>query len=126
MNPALARGLGVMLKLDFKRAVLQRIPKIAPNANEAWRDILFVTDEYHAFVTVDEPTRTGDERAFALSLQARLIPIVATQRFSFLRAARKHEAWRTLLKFFRTKVFLATNVNSLPESPQNCASAPID
>src|SRR5262249_58088494 len=31
MNPALARGLGVMLKLDFQRAVLQRIPKIAAN-----------------------------------------------------------------------------------------------
>src|SRR6202171_2601807 len=29
LNPALARGLGVMLKLDFQRAVLQRIPKIA-------------------------------------------------------------------------------------------------
>ena len=29
MNPALARGLGVMLKLDFQRAVLQRIPKIS-------------------------------------------------------------------------------------------------
>ena len=32
-NPALARGLGVMLKLDFQRAVLQRIPKIAANPN---------------------------------------------------------------------------------------------
>ena len=29
MNPGLARALGVMLKLDFQRAVLQRIPKIA-------------------------------------------------------------------------------------------------
>ena len=29
LNPALARGLGVMLKLDFQRAVLNRIPKIS-------------------------------------------------------------------------------------------------
>src|SRR6266511_1447346 len=28
MNPGLARILGVMLKLDFQRAVLQRIPRI--------------------------------------------------------------------------------------------------
>ena len=27
LNPALARGLGVMLKLDFQRAVLSRIPQ---------------------------------------------------------------------------------------------------
>jgi hypothetical protein len=31
LNPALARGLGVMLKLDFQRAVLNRIPKITAN-----------------------------------------------------------------------------------------------
>ena len=31
MNPGLARILGVMLKLDFQRAILQRIPQIAAN-----------------------------------------------------------------------------------------------
>ena len=71
MNPALARGLGVMLKLDFQRAVLQRIPKIAADPTRAWRDMLFVADEYHAFATVGETDPTGDERAFALSRQAR-------------------------------------------------------
>jgi hypothetical protein len=87
LNPALARGLGVMLKLDFQRAVLNRIPKISANPTEAWRDILFVADEYHAFATVGETDPTGDERAFALSRQARLIPIVATQSISSLRSA---------------------------------------
>ena len=82
MNPALARGLGVMLKLDFQRAVLQRIPKMAANPRGPWRDLLFVADEYHAFATVGETDPTGDERAFALSRQARLIPIVATQSIS--------------------------------------------
>jgi len=110
LNPALARGLGVMLKLDFQRAVLQRIPKIAANPQGPWRDLLFVADEYHAFATVGETDPTGDERAFALSRQARLIPIVATQSVSSLRSALAgDEAWRTLLQCFRTKVFLATS-----------------
>jgi len=110
LNPALARGLGVMVKLDFQRAVLQRIPKIASAPQRAWRDLLFVADEYHAFATVGETDPTGDERAFALSRQARLIPIVATQSISSLRSALTgDESWRTLLQCFRTKVFLATS-----------------
>ena len=53
---------------------------------------------------------TGDERAFALSRQARLMPIVATQSISSLRSALPgDESWRTLLQCFRTKVFLATS-----------------
>ena len=110
MNPGLARALGVMLKLDFQRAVLQRIPKIAAQPNAVWRDLLFVCDEYHAFATVGETDPTGDERTFALSRQARLIPIVATQSVSSLRSALPgDESWRTLLQCFRTKVFLATS-----------------
>ena len=110
LNPALARGLGVMLKLDFQRAVLQRIPKISANPAAVWRDLLFVADEYHAFATVGETDPTGDERAFALSRQARLIPIVATQSISSLRSALPgDESWRTLLQCFRTKLFLATS-----------------
>jgi hypothetical protein len=110
LNPALARGLGVMLKLDFQRAVLNRIPKISANPHASWRDILFVADEYHAFATVGETDPTGDERAFALSRQARLIPIVATQSISSLRSALAgDDGWRTLLQCFRTKLFLATS-----------------
>ena len=110
MNPALARGLGVMLKLDFQRAVLQRIPRMTANPAAPWRDLLFVADEYHAFATVGETDPTGDERAFALSRQARLIPIVATQSVSSLRSALgSDEGWRTLMQCFRTKVFLATS-----------------
>jgi len=109
-NPALARGLGVMLKLDFQRAVLQRIPQMAAAPGAHWRDLLFVADEYHAFATVGETDPTGDERAFALSRQARLIPIVATQSISSLRSALgSDEAWRTLMQCFRTKLFLATS-----------------
>ena len=100
-----------MLKLDFQRAVLQRIPQIdARSPSASWRDLLFVCDEYHAFATVGETDPTGDERTFALSRQARLIPIVATQSISSLRSALPgDESWRTLLQCFRTKVFLATS-----------------
>jgi hypothetical protein len=110
LNPGLARALGVMLKLDFQRAVLQRIPKIAAHPERTWRDLLFVCDEYHAFATVGETDPTGDERTFALSRQARLIPIVATQSISSLRSALPgDESWRTLMQCFRTKLFLATS-----------------
>ncbi len=110
MNPGLARIIGVMLKLDFQRAVLQRIPKMTADAKRTWRDLLFVCDEYHAFATVGETDPTGDERTFALSRQARLIPIVATQSISSLRSVLPgDESWRTLLQCFRNKVFLATS-----------------
>ncbi len=110
LNPGLARILGVMLKLDFQRAILQRIPQISANPGRSWRDLMFVCDEYHAFATVGETDPTGDERTFALSRQARLIPIVATQSISSLRSALPgDESWRTLLQCFRTKVFLATS-----------------
>ena len=99
LNPGLARILGVMLKLDFQRAILQRIPQITAHPERTWRDLLFVCDEYHAFATVGETDPTGDERTFALSRQARLIPIVATQSISSLRSALPgDESWRTLLQ----------------------------
>lgn len=85
MNPGLARIIRVMLKLDFQRAVSQRIPRMSAQPDRVWRDLLFVCDEYHAFATVGETDPTGDERTFALSRQARLIPIVATQSISSLR-----------------------------------------
>ncbi len=110
LNPALSRGLAVMLKLDFQRAVLNRIGKMTKHPGRVWRDLVFVADEYHAFATVGETDPTGDERAFALSRQARLIPIVATQSISSLRSALAgDDAWRTLLQCFRTKIFLATS-----------------
>ena len=110
MNPGLARIIGVMLKLDFQRAVLRRIPKMTADKSRVWRDLLFVCDEYHAFATVGETDPTGDERTFALSRQARLIPIVATQSISSLRSVLPgDESWRTLLQCFRNKVFLATS-----------------
>jgi hypothetical protein len=110
LNPGLARALGVMLKLDFQRAVLSRIARMSIEPQKKWRDLLFLCDEYHAFATTGDTDPTGDERTFAMSRQARLIPIVATQSISSLRSAvHGDESWRTLLQCFRTKIFLASS-----------------
>ena len=69
--------------------------------------MLFLCDEYQAFATVGENDPTGDEKFFALSRQAKCIPIVATQSISSLRSTLPGETWRTLLQTFRTKIFLA-------------------
>src|ERR1700680_2743645 len=107
MNPGLARAIGVMLKMDFERAVLNRIPRIAAKPNGPWRPILFICDEYHHFATVGENEPSGDEKFFTLSRQAKCIPIVATQSLSSLKSTLPGETWRPLLQTFRTKIFLA-------------------
>jgi len=106
MNPGLARALGVLLKLDFQRAVLNRIPEIAAHPERYFRQVLFLCDEYQHFATVGESEPTGDEKFFSLSRQPKCIPIVATQSFSSLKSTLPGETWRTLVQTFRTKVFL--------------------
>jgi hypothetical protein len=106
-NPGLAKAIGTLLKQDFQRAVLGRIPQIERDKDRTWREVLFLCDEYHAFATVGESDPSGDEKFFALSRQARCIPIVATQSISSLRSTLPGESWRTLLQTFRTKIFLA-------------------
>lgn len=112
-NPGLARVIGTLMKLDYQRAVLNRIPKMAAGSNEdrrgrhPWRQTLFLCDEYHAFATVGENDPSGDEKFFALSRQARCVAIVATHSMSSLRSTLPGESWRTLVQTFRTKIFLA-------------------
>jgi len=71
-----------------------------------FREVLFLCDEYQGFATVGENDPSGDEKFFALSRQAKCIPIVATQSISSLRSTLPGESWRTLLQTFRTKIFL--------------------
>jgi hypothetical protein len=106
-NPGLAKAIGTMMKQDFQRAVLNRIPRMEKRPAHPWRQVLFMCDEYHTFATVGENDPSGDEKFFALSRQARCIPIVATQSISSLRSTLPGESWRTLLQTFRTKIFLA-------------------
>ena len=69
---------------------------------------MVLCDEYQAFATVGEDDPSGDEKAFALTRQCQLVPIVATQSISSLRAVLgQGEAWRALLQTLRTRIFLA-------------------
>ena len=106
-NPGLAKTVGTLMKQDFQRAVLNRIPQMEEHADRHYREVLFLCDEYQSFATVGENDPTGDEKFFALSRQAKCIPIVATQSISSLRSALPGETWRTLLQTFRTKIFLS-------------------
>ena len=107
MNAGLAKALGVMMKLDFERAVLNRVPLIEAHPERYFRQVLFLCDEYQHFATVGESDPIGDEKFFSLSRQPKCIPIVATQSISSLRSALPGESWRTLLQTFRTKIFLS-------------------
>ncbi len=107
LNPGLAKAIGVMMKLDFQRAVLNRIPKIEAYPEQHFRQVFFICDEYQHFATVGENDPSGDEKFFALSRQPKCIPIVATQSISSLRSTLPGESWRTLFQTFRTKIFLA-------------------
>jgi hypothetical protein len=107
MNPGLSRAIGTMLKQDFQRAVLNRIPAMSRPSAKPGRSVFFVCDEYQAFATTGENEPSGDEKFFSLARQARCIPIVATQSISSLRSTLSGESWRTLLQGLRTKIFLS-------------------
>ena len=107
-NPALARAVGVMLKQAWLQTLLRRPAEMQRHPARVVRPAVFLCDEYQAFATVGEDDPSGDEKAFALTRQSRLIPIVATQSISSLRAVLgQSEAWRALLQTLRTRIFLS-------------------
>lgn len=109
MNPALAKTIGTMMKIDYQRAVQLRIPKMDLAPNKHFRATVFVCDEYQNFATVGGDNPTGDERFLSISRQPKCIPIVATQSLSSLKDTLPNEGVKTLLQAFRTKVFLTTS-----------------
>ena len=120
-NPALGRAIGVMLKQDFQRSVLGRIPQMAQEPRRPWRDVAFICDEYQHFATVGESDPGGDEKFFSLSRQAKLVALVATQSVSSLRSALPGESWRTLLQTFRTRIFLTlSDESSCKQASEAC------
>ncbi len=108
LNPALAKTIGTMMKVDYQRAVMLRIPRMAAEPLRYFRPTVFICDEYQNFATVGGDNPTGDERFLSISRQPKCIPIVATQSISSLTEALPNEGVKTLLQAFRTKVFLAT------------------
>ncbi len=109
LNPALAKIIGTMMKVDYQRAVLLRIPKMDEHPRRYFRPTVFICDEYQNFATVGGDNPTGDERFLSLSRQPKCIPIVATQSISSLKEALPNEGVKTLLQAFRTKIFLSTS-----------------
>ena len=103
-NPALARAVGVMLKNAWLQSLLRRPATMKREPGRYVRPAVFICDEYQAFASVGEDDPSGDEKAFALTRQCRVIPIVATQSISSLRSVLgSSEAWRTLLQTLRTR-----------------------
>ena len=107
-NPALSRAVGVLLKQAWLQTQLRRPGEMQRRPGRVVRPALFLCDEYQAFATIGEDDSAGDEKAFALTRQSRLIPIVATQSISSLRAViGQSEARRALLQTLRTRIFLS-------------------
>jgi hypothetical protein len=109
LNPALAKTIGTMMKIDYQRAVLLRIPRMDAEPERHYRPTVFICDEYQNFATVGGDNPTGDERFLSLSRQPKCIPIVATESLASLKDALPNEGVKTLLQAFRTKVFLTTS-----------------
>ena len=109
LNPALAKTIGTMMKVDYQRAVQLRIPKMDAEPDKHFRPTVFICDEYQNFATVGGDNPTGDERFLSISRQPKCIPIVATQSLSSLKEALPNEGVKTLLQAFRTKIFLTTS-----------------
>ncbi len=107
LNPGLAKALGTLMKIDFQRAVLLRIPEMAKHPERYFREVAFICDEYQNFATAGEDNPNGDEKFFSLSRQPRCVPIVATQSVSSLKSTLPGDTYKTLLQTFRTKIFLA-------------------
>ena len=96
-----------MMKLDFQRAVLNRIPEIAKQSKKHFRQVFFICDEYQHFATVGENEPSGDEKFFAspASPSASLSsPPKASARSG--RPCPAKPGGRCL-QTFRTKIFLA-------------------
>ena len=107
MNPALARALGTMLKRDFQRAALNRIPAMSAAPDRRWRPALFLCDEYRAFATSRRKRAVRRRKSSSRSRVRR-----GAFRSSRPRASKPTpgtlpgESWRTLLQGLRTKIFL--------------------
>ena len=107
-NPALARAGGVFLKNAWLQTLLRRPAQMKADPERYFRPAVFICDEYQSFASVGEDDPSGDEKAFALTRQCRVIPIVATQSISSLRSVLgTSEAWRALLQTLRTRIFLS-------------------
>src|SRR5260370_18281232 len=76
MNASLAKALGVMMKLDFERAALNRVPQIEAHPEQYFRQILFLCDEYQHFAPLGQGGPTDDQKSFTYSTHPNAIPSI--------------------------------------------------
>ncbi len=93
----------IILKLDFQRSALNRLRQAELTGVPPTRLWAFVADEYQAFATVGDE---GDDAFFALSREALISNVLATQSLAGLQAKMGETRLRTLLGAIRTKLFL--------------------
>lgn len=93
----------ILLKLEFQRSALNRLKQAELTGIKPTRLWAFIADEYQAFATVGED---GDDAFAALSREALVTNILATQSLAGLQAKMGEARLRTLLGAIRTKVFL--------------------
>ena len=124
MNAGLAKALGVMMKLDFERAVLNRVPKIEAHPELYFRQVLFLCDEYQHFATVGESDPTGDEKFFSRSLPRRASAhcdphclAKAGAHFSKRSAPRSFSRYRMISPRARPAICVAEKTNSKLTTP---------
>jgi hypothetical protein len=104
----LALTVSTLMKMDFQRACLLRIPRMAETGRQDCRPVILAMDEYHLLATCGgrgEPG--GDDVFFSLSRAARVIPLAATQSVTSLRK-NLGDAAEVLLQSFGSTVFLNT------------------
>lgn len=89
----LARVMGTLLKQNWQRATVHRIP----NINADSRSLVFLVDEYHLLVTTGGSRSVGDDKFFTLAREGRCIPVMAIPCISALRESLQRDSWKALI-----------------------------
>ena len=99
--------IGIMLKLDYFRTVLNRVYKaVVDNSVNVKRPVLFICDEYQNYVTSGDIE--SDAEFFARCRQSKAINIVLTQSYSSLKLKLgSEEKLNSLIGNIRSSVWLA-------------------
>ena len=96
----LSKIIAAYLKLDFQTEVMARLA----HANSEIRDVAFISDEYHEYVT------ETDADFFAQSREAKCINIVATQSYtSLLNAINNQYAVKVIVQNLINKFWFRTD-----------------
>ena len=99
--------IGIMLKLDYFRTVLNRVYKaVVDNSVNVKRPVLFICDEYQNYVTSGDIE--SDAEFFARCRQSKAINIVLTQSYSSLKLKLgSEEKLNSLIGNIRSSLWLA-------------------